>query len=99
MRKFAIAAVALLAGCGLSESAFQDQLADEFSRIAELCDAGGTDSDSSSDADPEPCDTYDKDKAKECIDGLKEITECPTDLNWIPASCADACTYGTDSDA
>jgi hypothetical protein len=37
MRKIAIAAVAMLAACGLSESAFQDQIADELTRIGELC--------------------------------------------------------------
>jgi len=96
MRKIAIAAVAMLAACGLSESAFQDQLADEFDRIAELCEIEAGDTDSG--AEPEACDTYDAAKAAECIDGLKEITECPTG-SYVPAACADACVYGSDTDA
>ena len=98
MKKIAVfAALSLLTGCGLSQSKFEDEFADKACEFATTCEqdcaSGGEDS-----GGEEPECTFDKAKAKECLDAIDAVNETGTCeaadgeafLDALTGPCADA---------
>lgn len=97
MKRFAFAAaVAMFAGgCGISEDAFNEKATELVCEwVVDCFEAYDTVDDCIADADPadpDPSCEYQKDKAKECLDGLEELT-CDSGLDDFPAACEEVYT-------
>lgn len=96
-----LGAIAAMTACGYSEDSYADDASAEGCRILVLCEVFADEATCASemeDAEVDESCTFDSSAAKDCIDALKEITECPTD--GFPSSCDNVytgCTEDSDS--
>jgi hypothetical protein len=85
-----VAALAMMVGCGYSESKYEDEsleaVCDWLVECFQLFDTVDTCISESETVELDDCWEYDGGNAKDCVDGLQELT---CDDTEVPAVCAD----------